>query len=427
MIDIKFLRENPEIVKEGCRKKGLQVNIDRILEIDKKRREVMQALEGMLAEKNKVSKQMSVIREEKEKRKIILQMQELDKNSDRLNRDLKSLQKKFDNLMYQIPNLPLPEVPLGRDERDNIVLKEIGEKPKFSFEPRDYLTIAEQFDLIDVKRAAKTSGTRFAFLKKEAVLLELALINFAFNKLIDKGFIAVIPPVLIKPEPFRAMGYLDRGEEEVYYLPKDNLYLIGTSEQIIGPMHNEEIFEEKELPKRYLGFSSCFRREAGAYGRDTKGILRVHQFEKIEMFSFTKPEDSEEEHKFLLSCEEELMKELGIPYRVIQMCTGDLGTPAAAKFDIEAWLPGQNQGKGEYRETHSTSNCTDFQARRLNIRYRNKENKLTIVHTLNGTALAIGRTIIAILENYQQKDGSVIIPKVLMPYLGDKRIIGGDH
>jgi len=216
------------------------------------------------------------------------------------------------------------------------------------------------------------------------------------------------------------MGYTERGGEEIYFIEKDNLYLIGTSEQIIGPMHADEIFEEKELPKRYLGFSTCFRREAGSYGKDTRGIFRVHQFDKVEMFSFCHPEKSKEEHQLLLSLEEKLMRALKIPYRVVQMCTGDLGNPAAAKYDIEAWLPGENR----YRETHSTSNCTDFQARRLNIRYRDsKTKKLEFVHTLNGTAFAIGRTLIAIIENYQQKDGSILIPAVLQPYLNNLRKI----
>ena len=429
MLDIKFIRQNPDKVKEGCQKKQVKVDSDRLLEVDKKRREVLQALEDMRAQKNKASKKISETKgeedksssspfanarvDEKEKQKIILQMRELDKNSDRLTKNSKKLDEEFKKLMLQIPNLPFDDVPPGRDERDNVVLREVGEKPKFDFKFKNYLEIAENLDLIDVKRAAKISGTRFGFLKREAALMEFAIINFVFENLLKEDFIPIVPPVMIKPEMMRGMGYVERGGEEIYFVEKDNLYLIGTAEQIIGPMHADETLEEKELPKRYAGFSSCFRREAGSYGKDTKGILRVHQFDKVEMFIFCQPEESKKEHQLLLSIEEKLMQALKLPYRVIQICTGDLGDPAAAKYDIEAWMPSENR----YRETHSTSNCTDFQARRLNIRYRDKSGKLNFVHTINGTAFAIGRILIAIIENYQQRDGSILIPPVLQPYL----------
>jgi len=426
MLDIKFIRQNPDKVKEGCQKKQVKVDINLLLEVDKKRREVLQALEDMRAQKNKASKKISETKGGKEKQKIILQMRELDKNSDRLTENSKKLDEEFKKLMLQIPNLPFDDVPVGRDERDNVVLREVGEKLKFDlpagrqgFQPKDYLEIAENLDLIDVKRAAKTSGTRFGFLKREAALMEFAIINFVFENLLGEDFIPIVPPVMIKPEMMRGMGYVERGGEEIYFVEKDNLYLIGTAEQIIGPMHADETLEEKELPKRYAGFSSCFRREAGSYGKDTKGILRVHQFDKVEMFIFCQPEESKKEHQLLLSIEEKLMQALKLPYRVIQICTGDLGDPAAAKYDIEAWMPSENR----YRETHSTSNCTDFQARRLNIRYRDKSGKLNFVHTINGTAFAIGRILIAIIENYQQRDGSILIPPVLQPYLnGLKKI-----
>ncbi|MDP2864578.1 MAG: serine--tRNA ligase [bacterium] len=419
MLDIKFIRENPQIVKEGCRKKQVEVDIDRLLEADKRRREILQALEDIRAQKNKASKEISRIKNEREKRKIILKMRELDKNSDRLTKTLKELEEEFNNLMLQIPNLPQEDVPVGKDERDNVILKEVGEKPKFDFEPKDYLEIAEKLDLIDVKRAAKVAGTRFGYLKREAAQIEFALINFAFDTLNKQGFISVIPPVMLKSEMARGMGYLEQADKkEAYFFPKDDLYLVGTAEQSIGVMHTDEIFEEKDLPRRYLGFSTCFRREAGSYGKDTKGIFRVHQFDKVEMFSFCHVEESKKEHHFLLEMEENLMKALKIPYRVVQICTGDLGRPAAAKYDIEAWVPSESR----YRETHSTSNCTDFQARRLNIRYRDKSRGLNFVHTINGTAFAIGRTLIAIIENCQQKDGSILVPKVLQKYTGFKEI-----
>jgi seryl-tRNA synthetase len=419
MLDIKFIRKNPGKVKEGIKKKGFDEKlVDEILEVDKERRKKIKEVEELRAKINRISKVIGKEKDEEKKKELLKESKEISEKLERLEEELKKKEEIFESLMAKLPNLPFDDVPVGKDETQNVVLREVGERPKFDFNPKDHLEIGERLDLIDVKRAAKTSGTRFGFLKNEAVLLEFAIINFTFNTLIKEGFIPVIPPVLIKEKPFWGMGYLDRGKEEVYYIPKDELYLVGTAEQIIGPMHMDEIFEEKELPKRYLGFSSCFRREAGSYGKDTRGIFRVHQFDKIEMFSFCKPEDSRKEHRFFLEMEEKLMQSLKIPYRVVHICTGDLGDPAAEKFDIEAWLPGQNR----YRETHSTSNCTDFQARRLNIRYRTKSGKLEFVHTINGTAFAIGRILITILENYQQKDGSVKIPKVLHPYLPFKEI-----
>ena len=277
--------------------------------------------------------------------------------------------------------------------------------------------MAQELGIIDTERAAKVSGSRFGYLKGAAVLLEFALVQLAMKTAAKDGFIPVIPPVLVGEKAMWSMGYLERGRDEIYYLPADNLYLVGTSEQSIGPMYMDEIFKEKELPRRYIGFSTCFRREAGSYGKDTKGILRVHQFDKVEMFSIVKPEDSEKEHQLILSIEEKLMRALELPYRVLDICSGDLGDPAAAKYDIEVWMPGQNGGKGEYRETHSTSNTTDFQSRRLNIKYRNKEGEIDFVHMLNGTGFS-QRPILAILENYQTEKGTVKVPKVLQDYLG---------
>jgi len=421
MLDIKFIRENPELVKEGCKKKQVQVDIDRLLALDKKKREILQEVEKLRAQRNIITEKIA-----KDKTpELIERARKIKKEIALKENELKAIEPEYKELMYQIPNLPLEGVPEGKDESENITLRKVGKKPDFDFQPKPHWELGEDLGIIDTERAAKTSGTRFGFLKGKGALLEFALINLALEILTKEGFEPVVPPVLLKPEMMGKMGYLTLKtkeqekeiweNEEVYFLRDDELVLAGTAEQIIGPMHANEIFEEKDLPKRYVGFSSCFRREAGAYGKDVRGIFRVHQFDKVEMFVFCKPENSVKEHNLLLSMEEKLMQALEIPYRVVQICTGDLGDPAAAKYDIEAWFPGQN----EYRETHSTSNCTDFQARRLNIRYKNlKTNKLEFVHTLNGTALAIGRTILAILENYQQKDGSVKIPKVLQKYLG---------
>lgn len=407
MLDIKFIRQNPEKVKEGIAKKQVKVDIDRLLELDEKKRDYLQKIENLRSEQNKIGKT------------DIAKAQAIKIEIKNLEPELANFEKELQALLRQVPNLPLEDVPVGKDDRENVVLREEGEKPKFSFQPKDYLEIGESLDLIDVKRAAKSSGTRFGYIKGGAATLEFALINLAMEILAKEKFVPIIPPVMLKPEMMEGMGYVERGAEEIYYLERDKLYLIGTSEQSIGAMHSGETFEEKELPKRYMGFSTCFRREAGAYGKDTKGILRVHQFDKVEMFSFCEPEKSKEEHQLLLQMEEKLMRLLELPYRVINICTGDLGDPAAAKYDIEVWLPGQNQ----YRETHSTSNCTDYQARRLNVRYRDfKTQKPEFVYTLNGTAFAIGRMLIAIIENYQQKDGSVLVPKVLQKYTGFKKI-----
>jgi len=419
MLDIKFIRQNATVVKEGCKKKQVEIDIDLLLKLDEKRRKYLKEIETFRAKENQLSNLIKKEKENQKRTELIQEAQKIKKKTKEEELYLKGVSEEFEKLMLRIPNLPFDDVPVGKDERENKVLREVGSLPKFDFKFKDYLQIAENLDLIDVKRAGKTSGTRFGFLKREAALLEFALVNFAFDNLKKEGFIPVIPPVMIKPEMMKGMGYVERGEEEIYFIEKDNLYLVGTSEQIIGPMHADETFDQIELPKRYVGFSSCFRREAGSYGKDTKGILRVHQFDKVEMFSFSQPEESKKEHQFLLSLEEKLMQALKLPYRVIQICTGDLGDPAASKYDIEAWIPSE----GRYRETHSTSNCTDFQARRLNIRYRDKTGELNFLHTLNGTAFAIGRTLIAIIENYQQKDGSILIPTVLQPYLNNLKKI----
>ncbi len=422
MLDIKLIRENPNLVKEEISKKGIASSlVDEVLNLDVKRKELIKKIEALRAKRNIANEKLLKVSNQ-EKEEILKVLKEVKIVLEQQEKELKEIEEDFKKKMSLLPNLPLQNVPVGANETDNVVMKEVGKRPVFNFSPKNYIQISENLDIIDVKRAAKTSGSRFGFLKKEGALLEIGLIQFAIELLFKKGFEIIIPPTLIKPELMWAMGYVERGKEEIYYLEKDNLYLIGTAEQIIGPMFAGEIFNENELPKRIAAFSSCYRREAGSYGKDTKGILRVHQFDKVEMFIFSKPEDSIKEHQFLLSIEEEIMQNLGIPYRVINICTGDLGDQAAAKYDIEAWLPGQNEGKGEYRETHSASNCTDFQARRLNTKYKTK-NGLEFVHTLNGTAIAIGRTIIAIIENYQTKEGFVKIPKVLWKYTNGLKII----
>jgi len=415
MLDIKFIRENPKVVKDSCKKRGVSCDIDKLLKIDGEKRGIQAEFEKISAQKNKASREIAKNKD----KKIISEMQKIDKKGDKLKEKIKKLEQEFREIILKVPNIIMPDVPKGKDDTENVVLKKVGKPTKFNFPAKDYMQLAKSLDLIDTKRAAKIVGSRFGFIKREAALLEFALINFAFEILKGKNFIPVIPPAIIKPEMATAMGYLQQtNKDEAYHLQQDDLYLTATSEQSLGSMLAGETLLEKELPARYAGFSTCFRREAGSYGKDTKGIFRVHQFDKIEMFSFVKPENSGKEHQMLLQIEEELMKKLKLPYQVVRICTGDLGDPAAEKFDIEAWLPSENR----YRETHSTSNCTDFQSRSLNVRYRKKDGKTELVHTLNGTAFAIGRILIMIMENYQQKDGSIKIPEVLQKYTGFKEI-----
>lgn len=426
MLDLHFIRQQPETVKEGLRKKQVDTALlDQVLERDAAHRKILSEVEVARAEMNSLSEEISRAKAEKndEGARKLLQSAEGKKDVLRtLEPKEDALRKELHALLGRLPNLPLADVPEGKNEEDNVVVREQGKKPAFGFMPRDYLELGEALDVVDVERAAKVSGSRFGYLKKEAALLEMALVKFAFDHLAKEGFISVIPPVFVKEEMMEAMGYVDseKDKTERYFFAQDKMYLVGTAEQSLGPMHAGEVFREEHLPRRYAAFSTCFRREAGSYGKDTRGILRVHQFDKVEMFSFTKPEQSAAEHQFLLRMEEELMQKLGIPYRVVALCTGDLSQPSAATYDIEAWMPGQKNGEGEYRETHSASNTTDFQARRLNIRLRRGDEraKTELVHMLNGTAFAVGRTLIAIFENYQQEDGSIKVPAALVPYCG---------
>lgn len=400
MLDINYIKNNFEKVKKGVGDKGYDPTlIDRVLEINEKRIKIINQVDLLRQERNNLKKD-----DIEQGRKIKEQLKNLEP-------ELTDIENKLNDLLAQIPNIPSADVPTGKNESENVVIKKWGEPTNFNFKPKDHATLGEILDIVDTGRAGKVSGSRFGYLKNEGVILEFALVKLAFDKLSQAGFVPVIPPVLINKDVMVKMGYMERkNKEEMYELEKDNLVLVGTSEQSIGPIHMDEVLNINQLPTRYIGFSTCFRREAGSYGKDTRGILRAHQFNKTEMFVFTKPEDSEKEHEFLLAKEEELMQLLGLPYQIVKMCTGDLGFTAAKKFDIEAWFPSE----GRFRETHSTSNVTDFQARSLNIKYQTKEG-LAYVHTLNGTAFS-ERPILAILENYQLEDGTVKIPEVLIPY-----------
>lgn len=440
MLDIKFIRENPEAVKEALQKRNVVFDVGYLIEVDEKRRGKIQEVEEMRRAHNEMSARIPHL-EGGEKTDLIGKSKKRKAMIGGAEFELKALEEEFGALMYKIPNMPDADVPVGKDDSENVVLREEGNRRRFSFTPKDYVELGDKLDLIDTERAAKVAGSRFGYLKHEAPLLEFALVQMVFSRFFDaqwidgvvkkfnlsvstKPFIPLIPPVMIRPEVFRAMGKLDPGqEEERYFLPKDELYLIGSAEHTTGAMHMNETLGQEKLPHRHIAFSACFRREAGSYGKDTRGILRVHQFDKLEMFSFTHPDASKEEHEFFLCAQESLMQELELPYRVMLICTGDMVWTDAKQFDIDTWLPGQNNGKGEYRETHSTSNTRDFQARRLNARFRDGEGDTHLMHTVNGTAFAIGRMLIAILENYQQEDGSVRVPEVLRSYMGGMKEI----
>lgn len=407
MLDIKFIKENKELVQKGAASKGYKVDLETLIKTDDKRIDLSQRIDKLRSTLKLKGKPSTSELEKLEKTKK--ELQKLEAKYSKTENDWKAL-------MTSIPALPRDDVKTGRDETENEIIKTVGKPPEFKFKPKNHLELTGE---IDTERATKVSGSRFSYLRGKVALLELALINYAFEILTKEGFIPVFPPVLINRESMAAMGYLEHGgNDEIYHLEKDDMFLVGTSEQSIGPMHKGEIFAEHQLPLRYAAFSTCFRREAGSSGKDTKGILRVHQFDKVEMFSFVLPEESDKEHNFLLEIEEKIVKGLKLPYRVSKMVTGDLGLPAARKYDIETWMPSQNK----YRETHSTSTCVDFQARRLRMKYRDDEGNKNYVHTLNGTAIAIGRMIIAILENYQQKDGSILVPEVLHKYTSFKEI-----
>lgn len=417
MLDIKLIREKPEEIKAGIARKGADpALVDQLLGLDNEKRAIVSRLEEAQSDLNKRSKEIAAFQGE-EKAKAIREAGEISESIKELRPSLEEKEKEFKKIMLEIPNPPEHDVIEGKSDKDNTLNHKWGEAPQFDFTPLDHVSLGENLDLIDIERAGKVAGSRFFFLKRELVILELSLFRFAFDTLIDEGFIPMIPPIMLNRQVMEGAGYIPGGEDEIYRT-QDDMYLAGTAEQPLAGYHMNEILEEKNLPLRYVAVSTCFRREAGSHGKDVRGILRAHQFNKVEMFSYTTPQKSKEEHAYLAQIEEKLMQALEIPYQVVNICAGDLGAPASKKFDIEAWLPGE----GRYRETHSCSNCTDFQSRRLNIRYRSKNGEIKFVHTLNGTAFS-ERPLIAILENYQQKDGSVLIPKILQKYTGFDKII----
>lgn len=407
MIDIKLIRERTDFVKEGISKKNFDLSkVDIVLELDKKRIELLQQVESLRAERNTLTKETA------ERGK------EIKEELKNLEPELEEIERNFKQLMNEIPNLPQEESPIGTSEAENVEVRIVGEKPQFSFTPKDHVEIGKKLDILDFENGAKVSGSGFYYLKNAGALLEVALVNYGLQFLAHRGFTPIITPDLAKEKFYLGTGYNPKGDEAQTYMVSDtDLGLIATAEVTIAGYHADEIIENLDNPKLYGGYSHCFRQEAGAYGKYSKGLYRVHQFTKVEMFAYTKKEDSKNVHLKFLELEEEFWQSLGIPYRVLEMCTGDLGSQAARKFDLEAWMPGRD----DWGEVTSTSNTTDYQARNLNIRYRDGES-IEYAHMLNGTLVATSRAIIAILENFQQEDGSVKIPEVLIPFMGTAEI-----
>jgi seryl-tRNA synthetase len=408
LLDIRLIREDREGVRAALERRGddAAAALERLIDLDRRRRELLPELEGLRAEQNEANQRIRSAADQQQREREIEAMRAVATRAKELEQQLSRVEPELQEALATLPNLPDPSAAPGPEDE---LVREVGTIPELGFQPRDHLELAGE--MIDTERSARLSGSRFAYLKGGLVMLELALVRWALEKLQGYGFEPVIPPVLVRERALYGTGFLPDTEQQLYEVPEDELFLVGTSEVALASLHDEEILEAEQLPRRYAGFSPCFRREAGAAGRDTRGIFRVHQFDKVEMFSFVAPEDSPQEHERILSIEEEVLGELGLPYRVVNIAVTDLGSSAAKKYDCEAWLPSQ----GRYRELTSCSNTTDYQARRLNIRMR-ADKRTRPPHTLNGTAVAVGRTIVALLENGQREDGSVLLPACLVPY-----------
>ena len=411
MLDLKAIRDNPEPFRAGLARRGVAKELDRLVALDEEQRRLKVRVEDLRAEQNRVSKEVGRAAGD-EKSQLIERIRTVSEELKDLEPQLDSSTEEIEGLLARLPNVPHDSVPDGESDEDNVIIREVGEIPGFAFKVRDHVELGEMLGALDLERAARTSGSRFVYLLGPSVWLQWALVRYALDVLTVRGFTPVIPPVLVREEAMFGTGFLPTDEAQIYVTREDDLYLAGTSEVPLAAFRQDEILEPGELPLRYCGYSTCFRREAGTYGKDTRGMFRVHQFDKVEMYSFVEPESSWDEHEFLLSLEEEIVAGLGLSYRVVNVCTGELGASAARKFDIEVWLPGQER----YRELTSCSNTTDYQARRLGVRVRGEGGNRP-VHTLNGTAVAMSRMLIALFENNQHEDGSVAVPEVLHPYL----------
>ena len=417
MLDYRFIKDNLEAVKENIRNRNMKADADRVVMLFDKRNELVTGLQNLQQQRNANAAAMKGKMDADTRNRLIEEGKKLKEDIAATEAELESVEKELDTEGRRIPNMAHPAAPIGKEDKDNLEVKRVGSPTQFDFEPKDHVQLGQELDIIDFDSATKVSGTKFYYLKNEGVFLELGLVRYAMDILQKKGFTPFITPDIAREEILEGIGFNPRGDESnVYTIEGEGTCLVGTAEITLGGYYSGTILSTEKLPLRMAGLSHCFRREAGAAGQFSKGLYRVHQFTKVEMFAYCLPEDSDALHEELRSIEEEIFSGLDIPFRVVDTCTGDLGAPAYRKWDLEAWMPGRNGG--EWGEVTSTSNCTDFQARRLNIKYKDADGKNKYVHMLNGTAIAVSRAIIAIVENFQQADGSVRLPKALVPYCG---------
>jgi seryl-tRNA synthetase len=419
VLDLKFIRENAKAVQENCKNRGVEADVGLVVGLADRRSALIQELNELKQEQNRMAKSIGQERDAEARERLIVGSREMKQEIPAKETELHEVEGRLRDEQLKIPNMTHPDSPIGRDDSENVEIRRSGEIPEFSFEPKDHVELGDSLGIIDFEAGAKTTGSKFYFLRGDAVLLELGLIRYALDLLAGYGYEPTITPDLARDEALVGTGFIPRGPEtQIYSVENDDLSLIATAEIPLAGQLTDEIVEEERLPLRYAGLSHCFRTEAGSHGRASRGLYRVHQFTKVEMFAFTTPENSEAIHDEMVEIEERIFQGLGLPYRVVDICTGDLGGAAYRKYDLEAWMPGRN----DFGEVTSTSNTTDYQARRLRIRYRKEGGRPQLLHTLNGTALAMSRALISLLEIYQQEDGSVKLPEVLIPYVGKERI-----
>lgn len=422
MLDYKFIKDNLDAVKENIKNRNMTADADKVVELYDKRTALVTKQQDLQQQRNENAKAMKQKLDDAKRQELIQAGKKIKEDIAEVEKELSQIEIDLDTAARQIPNMIHPDAPIGKLDTENLEIKKVGTPRKFDFEPKDHVQLAEELDLLDFDRGTKVSGPKFYYLKNEAVFLEQALIQYALNILRKHGFEIFITPDIAREEILKGIGFNPRGNESnVYSIEGEGTCLVATAEITLGGYHSGEILDKAKLPLMYGGLSHCFRREAGAAGQFSKGLYRVHQFDKVEMFVYSTPEQSDELHHKLREIEEEIFTGLGLPFHVVDTCSGDLGAPAYRKWDLEAWMPGRNGG--EYGEVTSTSNCTDYQARRLNIKYKDDDGKNKYVHTLNGTAIAVGRAMLAILENYQNEDGSVTIPPALVPLCGFDKIV----
>jgi seryl-tRNA synthetase len=419
VLDLRFIRENARAVEENCKNRGVEADVGLVVELADRRSQLIQELNDLKQRQNRMAKGIGKERDEEARGRLIEESRTMKERIPVREAELYEVEERLRDEQLKIPNMTHPDSPIGKDDSENVEVWRSGEIPEFAFEPRDHVEIGDRLGIIDFEAGAKTTGSKFYFLRGDAVLLELGLIRYAMDILMERGYEPTITPDLARDEALVGTGFIPRGPEtQIYSVEESDLSLIATAEITLAGQHTGEILDEGQLPLRYAGLSHCFRTEAGSHGRASRGLYRVHQFTKVEMFAFTTPNQSEGVHDEMVEIEERIFKGLGLPYRVVDICTGDLGGAAYRKYDLEAWMPGRN----DFGEVTSTSNTTDYQARRLRIRYRQDGSRPQLLHTLNGTALAMSRALIALLEVYQQRDGSVRLPEALVPYVGKKKL-----